>query len=396
MMKKILAVMMTLCMMLGMTTVVAEATVSGTWYLVMTGLTVATFELNEDGTCAVMPEMNGTETKLEGTWTQDQDRVSIVVNDQTLPLVLDGENMTFNMEDLAAMGLAQSGLPGAGTDPSILNGLIRISREPGLVTSAEFSAYQADGTLPEGKTKEDMDAAQAQIMSSLMLLMGGAGAQGEQGMAQEQPGPELTVVEDNFFIREGYDETEEGVYLAKVQNDHDAAVTLTEGTLTLLDAEGQEIARSDYFGTTGSLYLEPGEATYVSLMAEVADGSLVKSHTVRLNTILGSGYQPKDTRLEVSAPELKANRIGDYTEWRVSTTFTNTTDQPMTGINAAVAVRDSEGKLIDVVLLGLHGNELAAGSTIILVDGLDSRVANYCAGNGTTPDQTEALAWISE
>ena len=395
MMKKMLALLLALCMALGMTTSLAEADASGTWYLVMTGLTVATFELNGDGTCALTVDLEGTEQKMEGSWTQEGDKVTIVANGQTMPLVLDGGNLVFSAEDVAALGLDQSGAIGAGMDLSVLTALIQISREPGLLTQSEFSAYQQNGTLPEGKTKEDMDAIQAQMMTSLMTLMGSAGALMEgQDPSQEQPAPELTVLEDNFYVRAGY-ETQECVYFAKVQNNSDVTVILSNGTMSLLDESGIEIGRSEYMGSTGSRYLEPGEISFVSLMAEVPDASLVKNHEVHLETANVSPYETKDVALEGSGAELRVEDSYGFTSYYAAVTVTNTTDQPMTGISAAIAVRNSEGKLIDIVTPGLYGNELAAGSTIILVDSMDSRAADYCAENGVTPGEVEALVWVA-
>ena len=393
-MKKILALMLTMCMMLAMTPVLAEAAASGTWYLAMAGLTVGTLELNGDGTCTMTADTDGAEQSMAGTWTQEENKVSIEINDQTLLLVLDGESLTFNVEDMAALGLEQSGLLGSGMDLSALSDLIRLSREPGLISQREFSAYQENGTLPEGKTKEDMDAIQLQIMGSLMSLMAGAGSMMGEATAQEQPGPDLTVLDENFYVPDTYEETQEGIYLAKVQNDSDETVTLTSGSLILLDENGNEISQSEFLGTAGSTYLEPGEVTFVSLTAEVPNGAEVKSYTVHLETTINSLFAMKDAILEASASELRAEQEGGFTSYNVAVTFTNTTDKPMTGIGAAVAVRDSEGKLIDIVTPGLYGNELAAGSTIILVDTLNSCAVEYCESNGITLSQTEALISI--
>jgi len=49
-MKKTLALMLVLCMMLASIPVLAETDFTGTWYLVLTGITCGTFELNADGT----------------------------------------------------------------------------------------------------------------------------------------------------------------------------------------------------------------------------------------------------------------------------------------------------------------------------------------------------------
>ena len=386
-MKRILALLLTLCMLLASTSVLAEetASASGTWYLVMIGLTAGTFELNEDGSCAVTFSNNGEEQNLAGTWTQEEDKISIDIDNGTLSLVLDGENLLFNLEDIAALGLEQTGVDISSADLSAFSSLIQISREPGKVTAEELSAYQENGTLPEGKTKEDMDAFMAEMMSGLFSLMGG------MDTYTEEPGPDVTVVEDNFYVREGYG-CQEGVYLAKIQNNNDVAVYLSNGSMILRDAENNEVGMVEYLGTTGSTYLEPGEATFISITADVNEGAVVDSYNVNLSTTLQS-YQTPDTGLDVSAVELREEK--DYfTNYYAAATITNTMDQPLSDISAVIAVRDAEGKLIDVTCQGLYMNELAAGSSITLVNNLDSRAVDYCTNNGIALGQVEAFAWI--
>ena len=71
------------------------------------------------------------------------------------------------------------------------------------------------------------------------------------------------------------------------------------------------------------------------------------------------------------------------------------TDEPMSRISAVVAVRDADGKLVDLTSSGLYQNELAAGSTVTLIDSMDSRAQEYATGNGLTLDSVEAYAWIN-
>ena len=222
-------------------------------------------------------------------------------------------------------------------------------------------------------------------MSGLFSLMGG------MDTYTEEPGPDVTVVEDNFYVREGYG-SQEGVYLAKIQNNNDVAVFLSNGSMILRDAENNEIGTVEYLGTTGSTYLEPGEATFVSIIADVNEGAVVDSYNVNLSTTLQS-YQTPDTGLDVSAVELREEK--DYfTNYYAAATITNTTDQPLSNISAVIAVRDAEGKLIDIIYQGIYQNELAAGSTITLVSSLDSRAVDYCTNNGIALGQVEAFAWI--
>lgn len=387
-MRKTLALLLTLCLLLASTPVLAEEDASGTWYLVMLGMTAGTFELNADGTCAVDVSSDDGEQSLEGAWTQEEGNVSMTINDETLSLVYDGANLLFNAEDLAALGLDQSDIAGAGADLSVLSSLIQISREPGKITTAEFSAYQENGTLPEGKTEEDMAAIQEEMMSAFMALLDTAVGTFEE----EEPGPELTVVEENFYVREGY-WSQEGYYLAKVQNDNDVAVFLSNGSMVLKDAQDNEIGQAEYLGNTGSCYLEPGEATFISMYADINEGDVVESYAVNLSTSLQS-YQSPDTSLDVSAAELRVKEEEYGTYYYTAATITNPTEESLANISAVLAVRASDGKLIDLSTSGLYQNELAAGSTITLVDVLDSRTAEYCANNGITPEQVEALAWI--
>ena len=379
-MKKTLIVLLALCMLLAPATVYADAEASGTWYLVTMGLTSGTFELNTDGSCTVTIPDNSEEQVLEGSWTQEDANISITVSDETLSLILDGDQLLFDGEDIAALGMDEAGL-------SLFSDLIQISREPGKLTAEEYTAYQEDGTLPEGKTEEEMAAFEEEMTASLLAMFEGMGV-----YTEEEPGPALTVLEDNFFVRDAYG-WQDGIYLAKVQNDNDIPVYLSNGSLVLLDADNNEVGRAEYLGTTGSCYLEPGEATFVSLMADVNEGATVDSYTAELSTSLISYHTP-DTGLDVDAAELRVTE--DYgTTYYGTAVITNRTEAPMANICAVIAVRSSDGKLIDISTQGLYMNELAAGSTITLVNNVDDRAVDYCAGNGTVPEQVEALAWVS-
>ena len=387
-MKKALALLAALCMLLTALPVLAEEDASGTWHIVMLGMTVGTLDLNADGTCSLITSDEGEEAPVEGTWTQDGEKITVDANGNTLPLTYDGTNLLFDLEGLAALGVDTSSL-GEGMDPSMLSSLIQISREPGKITAAEFSAYQADGTLPEGKTEEDMQAIQAEMMSFFLSMMGNMDL--GSGASAEAPAPELTVVEENFYVREGYG-SQEGYYIAKVQNNTEEPAYLSQGTLTLTDAEGNEIGKAEYLSTSGSSYLEPGETTFVSLTADFPEGAEVAGYTAELQPSAIS-YQTPDTAVEVSSAELRMEE-GYFTNYLAAATVTNTTDGPMSRLTAIMALRASDGKLVGLTTSGLYYNELAAGSTITLIDSLDSRVVDYCDANGLTLGQVEAYAWI--
>ena len=151
-MKKVVALILVLCLALASIPVLAETDFSGTWYLIITDITCGTFELNADGTCTGTAVSSGEEQKLTGTWSAEGNAVTITIGEEPLPLVYDGKDLTIGSEEVAT---AKDGAESLA--------ILKFSREPGTVTADELEAYSNAGTIPEGKTKEDMENAQAQL-----------------------------------------------------------------------------------------------------------------------------------------------------------------------------------------------------------------------------------------
>ena len=151
-MKKFLALMLALCMMLVSIPVLAETDFSGTWYLIIADITCGTFELNADGTCNATTIASGEEKKLTGTWSAEGNAVTLTIGEQPLLLSFDGTDLVIGVQETAtAKDGAESG------------SLLKFSRESGVVTAGQLEAYSTSGTVPEGKTKEDMEKVQEQF-----------------------------------------------------------------------------------------------------------------------------------------------------------------------------------------------------------------------------------------
>ena len=157
-MKKAVALILVLCMALASIPVLAETDLSGTWYLIITDITCGTFELNADGTCTGTTAASGEEQKLAGTWAADGNAVTLTIGEEPLALVFDGTNLTIGSEETATAKDGAESLT-----------LLKFSREPGTVTVDELNAYSTAGTIPEGKTMEDMEIAQAQLAMLFLL-----------------------------------------------------------------------------------------------------------------------------------------------------------------------------------------------------------------------------------
>jgi len=390
-MKKFIALMLVLCMALAAIPALAETDFTGTWYLITMGQTAGTFELKADGTCAATLYATGEEQKMEGTWSADGDVVTITAQEQDLPMTFDGTDLILGEAALTAFG--GSSIP-EGMDISMFSALIKFSREPGKITTAELNAYNNDGTIPEGKTKEDMDAAVAEIQEMIMSLLGGMGVDlsgADVGQTTQEAAPPLSVLEDNFYVWKSYGDQLEGCYIAKVANENDVPLYISDAILVLKDADGNEVGRTEYLGRSGSRYLEPGEASFISIRADVAEGSTVA--TYEGSFVTSSNSYGKDTQIEASNPELRVKE-GYWTTYYAAATITNTSDAPLSQASVVIALKDSEGKLLDLATAGLYQNELAAGSTITLVDIIDSSTVDYCTENNIQLGTVEAFGWV--
>ena len=231
-----------------------------------------------------------------------------------------------------------------------------------------------------------MEAIQTNIMLTLFGMLGNIGSAASEGEALE-----VTVLEDNFYVRKSWGDQLEGYYIAKVQNQNNVPLNINDGAIVLMDADGNEVGKADYMSRSGSRYLEPGEISYVSLRADAEGGTPVAYEA----SIQGTGsIYGTDEQLEAANPELRKVENYGWANYYVGATNTNTGDAPMSQVNAVIAIRDTNGKLIDLVQAGLYQNELAAGSTITLLDSVDSTTIDYCTENGTDLGEVEAFAWM--
>ena len=146
-MKKVFALVLALGLVLAALPVFAETDFTGLWHIVMTDMTIGTVELNADGTCAVSTTAGVEEKKNSGSWAADGNAVTLTFGEEKLSLTFDGTDLV--LSEAAADQDAAS--------------ILKFSRNAGTATVDELNAYIASGTVPEGKTKEEMEAVEAQL-----------------------------------------------------------------------------------------------------------------------------------------------------------------------------------------------------------------------------------------
>ena len=139
-MKKLLSLILVMCMALTAVSSLAEGDLTGTWYLNSLGMCAASIEINAEGTCAVTASTENGEERQEGTWTLDGDNPVLTVGEQNLPMTWDGETLSLDMQAILALVPDTAGMDLSSLDPSMLNSFFQISREPEKISAADFAA----------------------------------------------------------------------------------------------------------------------------------------------------------------------------------------------------------------------------------------------------------------
>ena len=373
-MKKWTALMLALCLALAVVPALGEDA-SGNWYMTLADITMGRFELNADGTAViVLPGQD----EMSGTWAADGDTVTITVDGAPLDFAFDGTS------------LKSDKLP------------IALGREQGRLSMENLTKMMNGETdaLPEGMTKEEMMGIAANFMAeyakfvetadSIIAADTPAADPAAPAAAPADPQASVTVLREDFRVIESYSGFN-AVYLAKVQNNTDAPLFLTDGSLQVKDADGNLLDSADYLGASGSRYLEPGEVSFVSMECDLKENVPV---TYEASIVAETeSYQDTDTVLKAENPEYR-KASGEYDSDYLAVTVTNETDQPLSRIKAVLVMEDAEGSLICLNTESLYDYELGAGSAITFVSSVSGKLMDYCKANNVEPAAVEAFAWV--
>ena len=371
MMKKLTAMLLALCMLLAVLPALADSA-AGNWYMTLADVTAGYIQLAEDGTATV--SIASQEASV-GTWTEGDGVVTITINGAGLDFAYDGTTLVNDMFPLP------------------------LSREEGKLSMDLISKMMSgeEYTLPDGMTEEDMTAIAINFLAEYTKIMESASGSESTGTAggTEEPAaaaekPELTILKEDFRVIESYSRFDD-TYIAKVQNNTDAPLFLTGGSLKVMDESGNVVAEETYLGTSGSKYLEPGEISFVSMRGDL-DENIPVTWEAHIEAEKES-YRDTDIIVKAENAEFR-KKEGEYGDDYMAVTVTNETDQPLARIEAVLVLEDAEGGLLALNTESLYYNELGAGSTITLVSPVSSKVMEYCQANGIEPAAVEAFAWV--
>ena len=360
-MKKITALLLALCMLLAITPVLADEGPAGNWYMTLADVTAGYILLNEDGSAVVgMPSQED----MHGTWTGDEKTVTININEQSLDFAYDGTSLS---SDQFPLTLTRE------------EGKVSITLIASLMNGEEYE-------LPEGMTDIELAAIAMNFMAEYSKLMA---VEDVGGSAAPAANAELTVVKEDFRVVPSYSGFE-GVYIAKLKNESDVPLYVTDGNMMLTDADGKVVGSAKYPYPTGSKYVEPGETTFVALRADMeenVEASVTKNIVTRTD-----GYGT-DTPVTVENTEYVKGK-GEYDSDTMRVTVVNNSDEPLAGIEAVLVLEDADGNLLFIATESLYRYELGPHSSLTLVSSVDNKLRDLCAEKGIEPTTVEAYAWV--
>ena len=361
-MKKIFAMILALCLLLAAVPALAED-FSGLWNLVLADVNLGWFQFNEDGTLSA--DLIGV-GECTGNWTPGEDSVTVTIQGDTVVMTWDG-TMLYS-SDL----------------------LIPVVRDAGRVSSDVISAVMNDEEyeLPEGMTEEDLKTIADNFRTEYMKLMAQSQAASSSASA-DAPASELTldIIAENFYVIESYSGYR-GVWLAEVMNLNQEPVYVRSGSLTVKDADGNVVGTASYLADRGSVYLEPGETTFLSMEADMPEK--IEATYEKTLEVKGDPYRT-DINLTAGDSDFTIAE-GEYeTSW-VQTTVTNETENPV-GVNVIFALEDAEGTPWFVEETSLYRHQLTPGSSIVMIQTLDERTRNFLKENNIQITTVKAYTW---
>ena len=366
-MKKITALLLALCMLLAVVPVLGEESPAGNWYMSLADVTLGYILLNEDGTATVNI---ASQEDIAGTWTADGNTVTITAQGQPLDFTFDGSSLSSEMFPLS------------------------LTREEGKLPMSVISKMMSgeEYELPEGMTELELTSIAMNFVAEYTKIMEEASASSSTTTTEAAPSAsaEATVVKDSFKIVKSYSGYT-GLYIAKLQNETDKPMFVTDGSMQLTDKDGKNVGEAKYLYPTGSKYLEPGETTFVAMQADLAEN--IEVNVAKHVDTKFDSYYNTDYAVTVENPTY-VKGTSEYDSDVMRVTVVNNSDESLAGIEAVLVLEDAEGNLLCISTESLYRYELGPHSSITLVSSVDNKIRDYCAENGIEPTTVEAFAWV--
>lgn len=374
-MKKALAIILVLAMLLGLSSTAMAATVTmedlvGVWNMDIESLTnvmsqtmtdpaeveamkpffammTATMEFTADGKAIFCMSLLGQEERQENAFTLENG--VIYMDGVPSECSLDGDVLTIKENEL----------------------VMTFTR----AAAAETKTSEAD-----------------QMAALLALLASQQDASGSEPAAEPTAEPvsggKLEAKQQNTHFIESYSN-----YLysyTKVENVGNREIKLNDCVLEAYDAAGEVIASKDY-GDANAAYLKPGEYTYLAVYTDVKEGTPAKCN-------LNFTEKTDKNYTNIRFPVTTALQLGVEEGWRTRNfmyaTVTNNTDEAVYDMEVVLALLDAAGNILYVEDKSLYDCSIVPGDSLIIRLEIPSDFMEYFTNNNVVPTAVDAIAFV--
>lgn len=272
-------------------------------------------------------------------------------------------------------------MDGSPVETTLENGVLTISEEEMSMTM----------------TKTDLEALPATGEMDMNQLLGALGSMEPAEPTEptepteNAPAPmgKLEIVQENAAIVDRYGLNQ--YVFAKVQNVGDAEIMLDDCNLAVYDADEQLIAAKDY-GQGTYIPLKPGEYAYVTMYKDIEEGKEADHYTFGVT----AGEYLYDTTVQFPAEATMELGVGEgwnQKNW-MYVTITNNTDETVYNMELMVALLDAEGNILYTEYDSLYNTGILPGGSVVVRLEIPSEFMQYFEANSLTPAAVDAIAYV--
>lgn len=205
----------------------------------------------------------------------------------------------------------------------------------------------------------------------------------------------LAVEKENFYFFDDDYCDYVSVY-AKVINIGDTPLRVNDGSLIVLDQNGETITSTDYL-ECDAICLQPGEYTYCFIESDIEGEQSMNVADYNLTISVENEEDLVCQKLPLANVSFTPNvQVNPYTAYDyMNATVTNDTDETIFDIYVVFALLDDEDNILHVGCTRM-GDErgLMPGCSMVLREYVSSERLEFFEKNGLKPTKVDAIAYV--
>jgi hypothetical protein len=186
-----------------------------------------------------------------------------------------------------------------------------------------------------------------------------------------------------------------GEIYAELKNTGDKPVIFNGGMMELFDQEGTSIESSNIYSCYPPI-LGAGEVGYIFCTQSVKEAEEKSYIDDYMLTITSKGENKEVIKYLPSVGEYGERQRSFSTELRISSTIHNDTDATLEKVTVAIALYDSNDKLIYADYISPYSIGIPSGQSILLFTTVDNRIVKLWEEDGISPARIVTIAYSED